>query len=168
MNDPQLTEPVLRVGREPDGVVCLTLNRPAQRNALSEALLQALRSTLAELAADPAVRVLVMNSLTALCITKLDVLDELDAIRIAVGYRVDGEPMDSLPIGAEAVADCQPIYEEMPGWRASTLGLRSLDELPGAARDYLRRIEEIVGVPVDMISTGPDRNHTIVLRNPLD
>jgi adenylosuccinate synthase len=98
----------------------------------------------------------------------LDVLDELDAIRIAVGYRVDGEPMDSLPIGAEAVADCQPIYEEMPGWRASTLGLRSLDELPGAARDYLRRIEEIVGVPVDMISTGPDRNHTIVLRNPLD
>ena len=109
-----------------------------------------------------------MNSLTALCITKLDVLDELDAIRIAVGYRVDGEPMASLPIGAEAVADCAPIYEEMPGWRSSTVGARDLADLPGAARDYLRRIEEIVNVPIAMVSTGPDRNQTIILRNPLD
>ena len=113
-------------------------------------------------------RSVVMNSLTALCITKLDVLDELDAIRIAVGYRVDGEPMASLPIGAEAVADCAPIYEEMPGWRTSTVGARDLAELPDAARDYLRRIEEIVGVPIAMVSTGPDRNQTIILRNPLD
>jgi adenylosuccinate synthase len=113
-------------------------------------------------------RSVVMNSLTSLCITKLDVLDELDAIRIAVGYRVDGEPMESLPIGAEAVADCQPIYEEMPGWRSSTVGAPTIDDLPAAARAYLRRIEEIVDVPVDMISTGPDRNQTIILRNPLD
>ena len=109
-----------------------------------------------------------MNSLTSLCITKLDVLDELDAIRIAVGYRVDGEPMESLPIGAEAVADCEPIYEEMSGWRSSTVGAPTIDDLPAAARAYLRRIEEIVDVPVDMISTGPDRNQTIILRNPLD
>jgi adenylosuccinate synthase len=113
-------------------------------------------------------RSVVMNSLTSLCITKLDVLDELDAIRIAVGYRVDGEPMESLPIGAEAVADCEPIYEEMPGWRSSTVGAPTIDDLPAAARAYLRRIEEIVDVPVDMISTGPDRNQTIILRNPLD
>ena len=113
-------------------------------------------------------RSVVMNSLTSLCITKLDVLDELDAIRIAVGYRVDGEPMASLPIGAEAVADCEPIYEEMPGWRSSTVGAPTIDDLPAAARAYLRRIEEIVDVPVDMISTGPDRNQTIILRNPLD
>jgi len=113
-------------------------------------------------------RSVVMNSLTSLCITKLDVLDELDAIRIAVGYRVDGEPMESLPIGAEAVADCEPIYEEMPGWRSSTVGAPTIDDLPSAARAYLRRIEEIVDVPVDMISTGPDRNQTIILRNPLD
>ena len=113
-------------------------------------------------------RSVVMNSLTSLCITKLDVLDELDAIRIAVGYRVDGEPMESLPIGAEAVADCEPIYEEMPGWRSSTVGTPTIDDLPPAARAYLRRIEEIVDVPVDMISTGPDRNQTIILRNPLD
>jgi adenylosuccinate synthase len=113
-------------------------------------------------------RSVVMNSLTSLCITKLDVLDELDAIRIAVGYRVDGEPMESLPIGAEAVADCEPIYEEIPGWRSSTVGAPTIDDLPAAARAYLRRIEEIVDVPVDMISTGPDRNQTIILRNPLD
>ncbi len=113
-------------------------------------------------------RSVVMNSLTSLCITKLDVLDELDAIRIAVGYRVDGEPMESLPIGAEAVADCEPIYEEMSGWRSSTVGAPTIDDLPAAARAYLRRIEEIVDVPVDMISTGPDRNQTIILRNPLD
>ena len=113
-------------------------------------------------------RSVVMNSLTTLCITKLDVLDELDAIRIAVGYRVDGERMASLPIGAEAVADCEPVYEAMPGWRTSTVGARTLAELPDAARDYLRRIEAIVGVPIAMVSTGPDRNQTIILRNPLD
>ncbi|MCS4505154.1 Adenylosuccinate synthetase [wastewater metagenome] len=109
-----------------------------------------------------------INSLSGLCITKLDVLDELDTLRICVGYRSDDRTSAVLPAGAEAVAECEPEYVELPGWRCSTVGVRRYEDLPQAARTYLSRIEELVGVPIDMISTGADRRDTIVLNNPFD
>ncbi len=107
-----------------------------------------------------------VNSLTGLCMTKLDVLDGLDSIRICTGYRCDGELRDSLPAGAEAIAGCEPVYEEMAGWRDSTVGIRELDALPVNARAYLRRLEELTDTPIDIISTGPDREQTIIIRHP--
>ena len=109
-----------------------------------------------------------LNSLSGLCITKLDVLDGLDSIQICVGYERDGERVDDLPIGAEAFEDLKPIYEEVPGWQESTVGVRALDALPANAQAYLRRIEELVKTPLDIISTGPDRAETLVLRHPFD
>ncbi len=108
------------------------------------------------------------NSLSGLCITKLDVLDGLDTIRLCVGYTVDGKMLDHPPLGAEALGECQPVYEDMPGWTESTVGIRREADLPKQARDYLARIAEITGTPIDIISTGPDRADTIVLRHPLD
>ena len=107
-----------------------------------------------------------INGLSGLCITKLDVLDGLETIRLCVGYTLDGKKLDVLPRGAESVARCEPIYEEMPGWREPTVGAQSMNDLPAAARAYVNRIEQLVGVPVDMVSTGPDREETIVLRHP--
>jgi len=107
-----------------------------------------------------------LNSLTGLCITKLDVLDGLDTLRICTGYRQGESIREFPPTGAEAYADCEPVYEEWPGWQESTLGVRDYDRLPEAARRYLERISEVVGVPVDIVSTGPDRADTIVLRHP--
>lgn len=109
-----------------------------------------------------------VNSISGLCMTKLDVLDGLESIRIGVGYKTPDGDLDALPVGGEALANCTPVYEEMPGWKTSTVGIRRLDELPKAAREYLERIEERVGVPVDIISTGPERNETILLRHPFD
>ncbi len=109
-----------------------------------------------------------INSVTGLCITKLDVLDGLDTIRICVGYSCNGQEFNSPSLAAEVLEGCQPVYEDMPGWKDSTVGVKRYDELPENARAYLKRIEEIVGVPVDIISTGPDREETIVLRNPFD
>ncbi|MDX1496178.1 MAG: adenylosuccinate synthase [Salinisphaeraceae bacterium] len=108
-----------------------------------------------------------INSMSGLCITKLDVLDGLDTIRICVGYNVDGKRLDMPPTGAEALEACEPIYEDMPGWKESTVGVRSYEELPQNARDYLQRIAEITEVSIDIISTGPDRADTIVLKHPL-
>jgi len=107
-----------------------------------------------------------INSVTGLCITKLDVLDGLDTIRLCVGYECDGVARNTPPVGAEAFSACKPVYEEMPGWKDSTVGVKEYDKLPLAARNYLKRIEEVTGVPIDIISTGPDRNETIVLRHP--
>ncbi len=107
------------------------------------------------------------NSLSGLCVTKLDVLDGLETIRLCVGYRCKDECLQMPPLGADALADCEPIYEEMPGWQESTLGVREYGDLPKAARDYLKRIEEVTETPVDIISTGADRADTIVLRHPL-
>lgn len=111
-------------------------------------------------------RSIVNNSVSGLCVTKLDVLDGLERIRLCAGYRRGSERLDNAPVGAEALAACEPIYEEMPGWQEPTTGVRCYEDLPVAARDYLRRIEELTGTPVDAISTGPDRADTIVLRNP--
>ncbi|HUN67842.1 MAG TPA: adenylosuccinate synthase [Burkholderiales bacterium] len=109
-----------------------------------------------------------LNGVSGLCITKLDVLDGAESLKICVGYKVDGNVSDILPVGAEELALCVPVYEEMPGWRESTVGVKAHDRLPRAARDYLARIESLCGVPIDMISTGPERDETIVRRHPFD
>ena len=107
-----------------------------------------------------------VNGLTGLCITKLDVLDGIDELKLCTGYELDGQITDILPMGAEDIARCKPIYEAMPGWAQTTVGVTQYDKLPLAAQRYLSRIEEVTGVPIHMISTSPDRDHTILLRNP--
>ena len=107
-----------------------------------------------------------INGISGLCVTKLDVLDGVETLQLGVGYRLDGERRDILPFGAEMLAECEPIYEEIPGWSENTVGLTRYDQLPRAAQRYLQRIEQICEVPVDMISTGADRAQTIVLRHP--
>jgi adenylosuccinate synthase len=109
-----------------------------------------------------------LNGVSGLCITKLDVLDGAESLKICVGYKVEGKVSDILPVGAEELALCVPVYEEMPGWRESTVGVKAHDGLPKAARDYLARIESLCSVPIDMISTGPERDETIVRRHPFD
>ncbi len=109
-----------------------------------------------------------INSISGLCITKLDVLDGLESIQICVGYRINGEEQATPPVGAEAYSQCEPVYEELPGWQESTVGAKTMKELPGNARAYLDRIEKITGTPVDIVSTGPDRAETIVLKDPFD
>jgi adenylosuccinate synthase len=107
-----------------------------------------------------------INSVSGLCVTKLDVLDGLETLKLAVAYRYNGVETSTPPSGAEGIADCEPVYIEMPGWQDSTEGLTSWDELPPAAINYLKKIEEICQVPIDIVSTGPDRSETIVLRHP--
>ncbi len=111
-------------------------------------------------------RAIVNSSVSGLCITKLDVLDGLDTIRIGVGYRIDGVVTPEPPLTVEGYFGLEPVYEELPGWRESTVGLTDYGALPGNARRYLERLEVLAGVPLDMISTGPDRDQTIVLRHP--
>ncbi len=111
-------------------------------------------------------RVVEVNSLSGLCLTKLDVLDGLPTLKICVGYRCDGVTVQNAPVGADSLADCEPIYEELPGWQASTVGARRLEDLPANAQAYIRRIEELTEVPIDMISTGPDRDENIIFRHP--
>jgi adenylosuccinate synthase len=107
-----------------------------------------------------------INGVSGICLTKLDVLDGLESLRLCTGYKIGDKTVDIFPVGAEDAARCEPIYEEMPGWKESTVGAKSLDVLPANARAYINRIEALVGVPIDMISTGPDREETIVLRHP--
>ena len=107
-----------------------------------------------------------INGVTGLCITKLDVLDGLSELKICTGYKLDGKVVDLLPLSAEEIAGCEPILETMPGWSESTFGARSLADLPETARAYLARIEEIVETPIDIISTGPERDETILRRHP--
>ena len=109
-----------------------------------------------------------LNGVSGLCITKLDVLDGVEAVKICIGYKLDGTFSEILPVGAEELERCHPVYEELPGWMESTVGIKSHDKLPKAARDYLKRIEALAGVPIDIISTGPDREETIVRRHPFD
>ena len=107
-----------------------------------------------------------VNGLSGLCITKLDVLDGLKELELCVGYELDGEYTDILPLGADEIARCKPVYETLPGWSESTVGVTQYDKLPVNARLYLQRIEQVTGVPVDIISTSPDRDHTIMKRHP--
>ncbi|WP_213360732.1 adenylosuccinate synthase [Brachymonas denitrificans] len=107
-----------------------------------------------------------VNGLSGLCITKLDVLDGLPELQLCVGYELDGEQVDILPLGADDIARCKPVYETLPGWTDTTVGVTEYDKLPEQARKYLQRIEETTGVPVHVISTSPDRDHTIMMQHP--
>ncbi len=111
-------------------------------------------------------RAIQINGVSGLCVTKLDVLDGVEEVKLCTGYKLDDAVCDILPVGAEETARCIPVYETLPGWKESTVGVKSDDGLPEAARAYLARIEAVCGVPVDMISTGPDREETIVRRHP--
>ncbi|MEI6414718.1 MAG: adenylosuccinate synthetase, partial [Pseudomonadota bacterium] len=113
-------------------------------------------------------RAMQINSITSLCITKLDVLDGLERISLCVGYRLDDQEINNPPVGAERLTRCQPIYDEMPGWPQSCAGVTDYAALPPNARHYLERIEVLLGVPIDIISTGPDRAQTLMRRHPFD
>ncbi len=113
-------------------------------------------------------RAIVHSSVSGLCITKLDVLDGLDIIRVCVGYRVGGRTVAEPPLSLEGYAGLEPVYEELPGWPDSTVGITEYARLPANARKYLERLESLVEVPIDIISTGADRAETIVLRHPFD
>ncbi len=107
-----------------------------------------------------------VNGLSGLCITKLDVLDGLEELLLCTGYELDGERIDLLPMGADDITRCKPIYESMAGWTDSTVGVTQYDDLPINARLYLQRIAHVTGVPVAMVSTSPDRDHTIMMQHP--
>jgi len=113
-------------------------------------------------------RAIQINGVTGLCVTKLDVLDGMETVRIATGYKLNGEVCDILPVGSEALSGCEPIYEEWAGWKESTVGVASFEELPANAQTYLNRMQELCGVPIDIVSTGPDRKETIVRRHPFE
>ncbi|CAM5784863.1 MAG: adenylosuccinate synthase [Burkholderiales bacterium] len=107
-----------------------------------------------------------VNGLSGLCITKLDVLDGLKELKLCTGYELDGRRIDLLPLGADEIERCQPIYETMEGWSESTVGVTDYEQLPVAARLYLQRIEHACGVPIHLVSTSPDREHTIMMHHP--
>ena len=109
-----------------------------------------------------------INGVSGLCVTKLDVLDGMERVCLGVGYKMNGVKRDILPFGAEMLAECEPVYEEVPGWSESTVGLTRFEQLPKTAQNYLKRIEEVCGVPIDMVSTGADREQTIVRRHPFE
>ncbi|MFM2065144.1 MAG: hypothetical protein RLZZ584_53 [Pseudomonadota bacterium] len=111
-------------------------------------------------------RSMLINGISGLCITKLDVLDGLTELRMGVGYKLRGELIDILPLDADDIALCEPVYESFPGWSDSSAGATNWDALPLNARRYLERVQAFIGVPIDMVSTGPDRDHTILLRHP--
>jgi adenylosuccinate synthase len=111
-------------------------------------------------------RAIIINGVSGLCITKLDVLDGLPEILICTGYELNGELIDILPLDADEIEACRPVYESFPGWEGSTFGITEWDQLPLNARRYLERITALIGAPIDMVSTGPDRVHTILLRHP--
>ena len=107
-----------------------------------------------------------INGLSGLCITKLDVLDGLETLRICTGYKIDGRVTDILPYGADSIAHCEPIFEDHAGWSESTYGVKTWEGLPKNAQVYLKRMEQLVGVSIDLVSTGPDREETVVVRHP--
>ena len=111
-------------------------------------------------------RSMIINGISGLCITKLDVLDGLPEIRICTGYKLGAQLIDVLPLDADEIAACEPQYETLPGWPEITAGLTHWEQLPVNAKRYLERMQALIGAPIDMVSTGPDRVHTILLRHP--
>jgi adenylosuccinate synthase len=109
---------------------------------------------------------MIINGVSGLCLTKLDVLDGLPEIKVCVGYEMHGKRIDILPLDADEIAACRPIYDTFPGWHEVTVGITRWDDLPLNARRYLERIQEFVGTPIDMVSTGPGREQTILIRHP--
>ncbi len=113
-------------------------------------------------------RSLKLNSVTGICLTKLDVLDNLDTIKICVAYEINGRKFEIPPFSAEGYAQATPIYIEMPGWKTTTIGTKSLNDLPIEAQNYLRKIEALTATPIDILSTGPDRDETLILKHPFE
>jgi adenylosuccinate synthase len=111
-------------------------------------------------------RAIIINGISGLCITKLDILDGLPEIQVCVGYELHGKRIDILPLDADDIAACKPIYDTFPGWTETTAGITQWDKLPLNARRYLERVQQFIDAPIDMVSTGPDREHTILLRHP--
>ncbi len=111
-------------------------------------------------------RAVQINGLSGLAIMKLDVLDGLETVKLGVGYKYNGELLSVMPSGADAVAECEPVYEEFPGWKESTFGLTKWEELPETARQFLTRLAEVAGAPIALVSTGPDREQTILHTDP--
>ena len=111
-------------------------------------------------------RAMQISSISGVCLTKLDVLDGLETIKICTGYRLEGEVLDVPPVSTIKFAECEPVYEEMPGWSESTVGVTDYNKLPENAKVYIKRLEVLLETPVDIISTGPERTHTIVLKDP--
>jgi len=111
-------------------------------------------------------RACLINGVTGLCLTKLDCMDTLETISICTGYELDGEMVDYPPLGADDLARCKPVYEQMAGWQSPTAGVTSMDELPAAAVAYVRRLEELVGLPAHIVSTGPERNQNVINVHP--
>ena len=111
-------------------------------------------------------RSVLINGISGICLTKLDVLDGLSEIKVCTGYKLRGETIDILPLDADEIVACEPIYETFPGWEGTTFGLTTWDQLPANARAYLECVQRLIGAPIDMVSTGPDRDHTILLRHP--
>ncbi len=109
-----------------------------------------------------------INGVSGLCVTKLDVMDGLKTVKLCVGYQINGRTTDILPFGADDISECIPIYEELPGWSDSTVSIEQWDQLPRNAQLYLERMAAVCEVPIDVVSTGPDRRETIVLRHPFD
>lgn len=114
-------------------------------------------------------RAVQINSITGFCLTKLDVLDGLESLKICIGYKdAEGNISDVPPMAADGYDIIEPVYEEMPGWSDVSYGVTEYEKLPQAAKNYIARLQELTGVPIDIISTGPDRNETIVLRHPFE
>jgi adenylosuccinate synthase len=111
-------------------------------------------------------RAVFTNGLSGLCVTKLDVLDGLPEIRICVAYRLDGKQIDRLPLEPERFQDCEPVYESLPGWTEPTAGVTEFEALPAAAKVYLGRLESLLGIPVDIVSTGPGREAIVFRAHP--
>jgi len=107
-----------------------------------------------------------VNSMTGLCMTKLDVLDGLDTIRLCIAYQSKGQQLLTPPLDAESLADCEPVYKDFPGWTESTKGITRYQDLPENAKSYIKDIESFVGLPIDIVSTGADRNETMIRVNP--
>jgi adenylosuccinate synthase len=113
-------------------------------------------------------RAMIINGISGVCITKLDVLDGLAQIKICIGYELHGRRVEILPLDADDIVACQPVYESFPGWSEPTVGLTRWEQLPVNAQRYLERVQQCMGVPIDMVSTGPDREQTILLRHPYE
>ncbi len=111
-------------------------------------------------------RACLINGVTGMCLTKLDCMDTLETISICTGYELDGETIDHPPIGADDLARCKPIYEQMPGWQSNTAGATKLEDLPAEAVAYVRRLEALVGIPAHIVSTGPERNQNVISVHP--
>ncbi len=111
-------------------------------------------------------RSVIHSSCSSLCVTKLDVLDGMETVRICVGYKHQGRIIDVPPLLPEQLAECEAVYEDMPGWKQISIGATRYEDLPAAARTYLERLQELVGVPIDIVSTGPDRDQTIIKKHP--